>query len=196
MSSYNKMLWASIRTASIIIMELNIVVNHIVSQPKFSALINTLGEGDTSYSHNRQLTHINAPKGSGSVGILVHNNIYEEYEISVTDKSFEGILGILLTSKQTDYKIVIYSVYLPPENSPWGRNAMEFYSHLLGQIYLLSDNDAIFVCGDVYSRIGGLSDVINDIDGIPPRCSLDKMVNQHGHTFVDFLLDAKMCVYY
>ena len=151
-------------------------------------------DGYKFYSHNRQLTHINAPKGSGGVGILVHNNIYEEYEISVIDKSFEGILGILLTSKQTDYKIVIYSVYLPPENSPWGRNAMEFYSHLLGQIYLLSDNDAIFVCGDVNSRIGGLSDVINDIDGIPPRFSLDKVVNQHGHTFVDFLLDAKMCV--
>ena len=31
-------------------------------------------------------------------------------------------------------------------------------------------------------------------DGIPPRFSLDKMVNQHVHTFVDFLLDAKMCV--
>ena len=151
-------------------------------------------DGYKFYSHNRQLTHINAPKGSGGVGILVHNYIYEDYEISVIDKSFEGILGILLTSKQTDYKIVIYSVYLPPENSPWGRNAMEFYSHLLGQIYLLSDNDAIFVCGDVNSRIGGLSDVINDIDGIPPRFSLDKMVNQHGHTFVDFLLDAKMCV--
>ena len=151
-------------------------------------------DGYKFYAHNRQITHINAPKGSGGVGIFVRNSIYEEYEISIVDKSFDGILGILLTSKQTGYKIVIFSVYLPPENSPWGRNATDFFSHLLGQIYLLSDNDAIFVCGDLNSRLGGLSDVINDIDGIPPRSCLDKTFNQHGHTFVDFLLDAKMCV--
>ena len=99
----------------------------------------------TNFTHNRQITHINAPKGSGGVGIFVRNGIYEEYEISIVDKSFDGILGILLTSKQTGYKIVIFSVYLPTENSPWGRNAMDFFSHLLGQIYLLSDIDAIFI---------------------------------------------------
>ena len=72
----------------------------------------------------------------------------------MVDKSFDGILGILLTSKQTGYKIVIYSVYLPPENSPLGRNVVDFFSHLLGQIYLLSDNDAILVCGDLNFRLG------------------------------------------
>ena len=89
---------------------------------------------------------------------------------------------------------MIYTVYLPPENSPWGRNAMDFLSHLLGQIYRLSDNDAIFICADLNSRLGGLPGVINDIDRIPPPSCLDKTFNQHGHTFVDFLLDAKMCV--
>ena len=152
-------------------------------------------DGYKFYAHNRQITHINAPKGSGGVGIFVRNSIYEEYEISIVDKSFDGILGILLTSKQTDYKIVIFSVYLPPENSPWGRNATDFFSHLLGQIYLLSDNDAIFVCGDLNSPLGGLSDVINDIDGIPPRSCLDKTFIPTWPYFCRFLIGCKnVCI--
>ena len=34
-------------------------------------------------------------------------------------------------AKHSDYEMVIYSVHLPPENC--GRNATDFYSHLLGQ---------------------------------------------------------------
>ena len=89
---------------------------------------------------------------------------------------------------------MIYAVYLPPENSPWGRNATDFCSHLLGQVYLSSDKDAVFVCGDFNSRIGEMSDIISDIDGIPHRTVIDKNINQHGHAFVDFLIDLKMCV--
>ena len=110
-------------------------------------------DGYQFYTFNRQLTHVNAPKGSGGVGIFVHNSLYDVYEINIINRSFDGILGILLKSKQTGYKIVVYSVYLPPENSPWGRNATDFFSHLLGQMYLLSDADAIFVCGDLNSRM-------------------------------------------
>ena len=62
---------------------------------------------------------------------------------------------------------MIYAVYLPPENSPWGRNATGFYSHLLGQIYLLSDKDAIVVSGGLNSRIGEMPDFISDVGGIP-----------------------------
>ena len=85
-------------------------------------------------------------------------------------------------------------MYLPPENSPWGRNATDFYSYLLGQVYLLSDKDAIIICGDLISRTGEMSDIISDIDGIPRRTAVDKNVNQHGHTLTDFLIDSKMCV--
>ena len=151
-------------------------------------------EGYRFYAHNRQHTHVNAPKGSGGVGIFVRNCLFDDFEISVVDRSYDGILGLLLKSKQTDHEIVIYAVYLPPGNSPWGRNATGFYSHLLGQIYLLSDKDAIVVCGDLNSRIGEMPDFISDVDGISCRTVIDKTVNQHGHTFIDFLIDAKMCV--
>ena len=39
-----------------------------------------------------------------------------------------------------------------------------------------------------------MSDIISDIDGIPRRTAVDKNVNQHGHTLIDFLIDSKVCV--
>ena len=37
---------------------------------------------------------------------------------------------------------------------------------------MLSDNDAILICGDLNARIRGLSGVIYDRDGITPRSCL------------------------
>ena len=76
--------------------------------------------------------HVNAPKGSGGVGIFVRNALFETFDISVIDRSYDGILGLALSNKVTSYKIAVFAAYLPPENSPWGRNATDFYSHLLG----------------------------------------------------------------
>lgn len=39
-----------------------------------------------------------------------------------------------------------------------------------------------------------MSDIISDIDGIPRRTAVDRNVNQHGHTLIDFLIDSKVCV--
>lgn len=76
----------------------------------------------------------------------------------------------------------------------WGRNAADFYSHLLGHMYLSVEKDAIIMCMGTCSKIGELSDIITDIDGIPRRLVIDKNINQHGHTFIDFLIDSKMCI--
>ena len=57
---------------------------------------------------------------------MTYYHVYKDYDISVIDESFDGILGILFSSKHTEHKIVIYSVYLPPDNSPWGRKCNRF----------------------------------------------------------------------
>ena len=61
------------------------------------------------------------------------------------------------------------------------------FTHLLGEIYMLSEYDSIILCGNVNSRIGQLSDSISGLDEIPQRKTVDKTCNQHGHTFVEFL---------
>lgn len=83
---------------------------------------------------------------------------------------------------------------MPAENSTRGRDAQSFYAHLLSQIYINSESDGIFLADDFNARIGSLSDIIDDFDGIPPRHVLDKSVNQHGHDMIEFLNDAKFCV--
>jgi hypothetical protein len=89
---------------------------------------------------------------------------------------------------------IVYSCYLPPENSARGRDAQSFFSHLLTQIYSNYESDYIFVGADLNARIGNLSDNIDFCDLISPREPLDLNVNQHGRDFIDFLIDSKFVV--
>jgi hypothetical protein len=48
------------------------------------------------------------------------------------------------------------------------------------QVHLYTEADAIYICGDLNSRIGRLDDYINDVDDIPSRVALDGFVNHPG----------------
>ena len=104
------------------------------------------------------------------------------------DKSHDGILGVKFSHKTVDYNFIVYVSYLPPERSNRGRDSQSFFSHILSEIYLNYDNDAIFIIGDFNSRIGAIPDTSSDFDGIPPR----KTINQHGQEFCEFLIESKM----
>ena len=145
------------------------------------------------YGHNRKNLHVNAPKGSGGVGFLVHNTIFQRYDVNVIDQTYEGILVLKLAHRYSYFTFCIASCYLPPENSPWGRDGELFYSHILSLMYNMEYENFI-ICGDLNSRIGNMSDYINDVDNVAPREILDKHVNQHGKCLIDFLLEAKMCI--
>ena len=129
---------------------------------------------------NRCSIHKDAPKASGGIGILIKNSVVDEYLIESIDKSYDGILAIKFMSKQTDFGFVVISGYLPPENSVWGRDSQEFFSHALSLVYIYNECDAVFLCGDLNSRIGSLDDT-SDFDdiNIPCRKIIDKTTNQH-----------------
>ena len=151
-------------------------------------------DGYKWFGFNRPDIHRKAPKPSGGVGIFVKRNMSEQYNVSVIDKSYDGILGLKFEHMDNDSNFIVYACYLPPENSTRGRDAQSFYSHLLAQIYINNDCDSIYVAADFNSRIGSISDIMTDIDEISNRISVDKTVNQHGHEFIDFLNEAKFCV--
>lgn len=46
------------------------------------------------FGFHRRDIHVNAPKPSGGVGILVRNWLIDQFEITVIDKIYDGILGI------------------------------------------------------------------------------------------------------
>ena len=97
----------------------------------------------TWYSHNRPRKHINIHKGSGGVGVFIKNALFEEIDINIVDKSFDGILGIQLRHKITDFTFIVVSCYLAPENSPWS-NSTQFFSNLIAQLYMFNDIDAVY----------------------------------------------------
>ena len=132
-----------------------------------------------------------SPFTHGGVGILIKNNIYGQYTINVIDKSFDGILGIKLTHKITKYNIVIFSCYLPPDNSPWAEPYL-FFEHLLYQLYLHKQEDALYLYGDFNARLGNEIDISN-FDKIPKRKPVDFNKNAYCYTLLEFLKDSKCC---
>ncbi len=116
------------------------------------------------------------------------------HDMEILDQSYEGIFVIKLSHKITDYVMIIYSVYLPPEESDYGRNSVDFYAHLITNLYLYNDCDSLYICGDTNGRTGNLSDFVQDVDLIPPRSNVDKNINSHGKALNDFLLESKCCI--
>ena len=87
----------------------------------------------------------------------------------IADKTYEGIIGLNFKHTTTDYSFMVFSCYLPPENSVRGRDAQGFFAHLLAQIYTYSDCDSMCIGADFNSRIGRLSDILIDLDTIPGK---------------------------
>ena len=54
----------------------------------------------TWFGHNRRSTHINAWRGSGGVGVLVKGSVLQIYDVLIYDKSYDGILCLVLTDKE------------------------------------------------------------------------------------------------
>ena len=132
-------------------------------------------DGYVWFGLNREM-HTKAYRASGGVGMLVRSILFLDYRIEIIEK-YDGIIGLLFQHKVSEYSFVIFSCYLPPENSPWGRDASAFFCRLLSLIYQFSEVDAIYIGGDVNARIGNLEDFIPTIDSIPLRVAIDDYVN-------------------
>ena len=145
--------------------------------------------------NNRQEQHKNAPSPSGGVAILVKNEIFQDYNVEIIDKSYDGILGIKCTHKVSNFTAIIFACYLPPQNSPWGRDSSSFFAHLISEIYLVSYADFIICGGDINARIGDLKYYDENIDiDIPPRKPIDFERKGHYQDFLDFLKDSLFTV--
>ena len=66
--------------------------------------------------------------------------------------------GSSYADKHSDYTCIVYSCYLPPETSPWGRDEVSYFAHIMSQMYIFSDADNFLICGDFNARIGSKRD--------------------------------------
>ena len=123
-------------------------------------------EGYRWIGHCRPTRHVNAKMTHGGVGIFIKDTLYTTYNISILDRSFDGILVLLFKHKITEYCFAVYNCYLAPESSPYGRDNTAFYTHLLSLRYLHSYVDCSFLCGDHNARLGNRQDPVSNIDNI------------------------------
>ena len=144
--------------------------------------------------HNRNKRHVKAKKASGGIGVLVKDTTLHQFQICGIDKSFDSILVITLKHKVTDFQLTLICVYLPPENSTWGRNSDIFFNHLTSVVYTSQTSDIVLIAGDFNARVGNLQDYINDIDDIPKRKTIDTVKNSHGESLIEFLKDTQMII--
>ena len=77
-----------------------------------------------------------------------------DYAITVIDRQTEGSIGIQVKDKLSNFTCVFFSNYLPPDGSTASQNSIEFFGHLLAELYTLNDADIIVLCGDYNARIG------------------------------------------
>ena len=89
--------------------------------------------------------------------------------------------------------MVIFSVYLPPENTNWGRSSDEFFNNLISEIFIHCNNDCLMINGDINARVGKDNDYIVNIDKIKDRIPIDSYKNGHGVELINFLRDCKFC---
>ncbi len=143
--------------------------------------------------HNRAKQHSRARKAFGGVGLFIRHSIFESHKVTIEFNECDDILGVLFVNKSTDYSFIVYSMYLPPENSTVFNDAPLFFNRLLLEVYKHSKLDAIFFVGDINARLGNLKDHI-DLDNIPERVVLDNTDNNHGKALREFLIDSKCCI--
>ena len=151
-------------------------------------------QGYKCFAQNRQEVHINANKGSGGVATYIRSTLLNDFEVSIVDKSRDDILIMSLTNKTSKYSFLVIKGYLPPENTVRGQNAMYFFAHILGILYLYTHYDAYYMAADLNAPIGGHCDYIQGLEDIRPRTVIDNIKRGHGDTFLEFLKDSKSCV--
>ena len=133
-------------------------------------------------------------RGSGGIGILYKNELLNSYSAELVYHHKDNVIDLQFSCKLTQSpSVLIYCVYLPPENSHYGLENEEVLNLLTMEMYKQVETDHIYICGDFNAQIGNKPDSLN-MDGLPPRTALDITVNTQGHKLLTFINDIKGCV--
>lgn len=126
--------------------------------------------------------------------MLVRNDLLKLFEVSILDRSYEGILWVSFKDKIPNTYFNVCTCYLPPHGSSRYVSAQEFYDQLLTNIYEYQHLRKFILCGDFNSRIGGMADFIEGVDVIQDRHVIDYSKNMYGEFLCNFLIDSYCCI--
>ena len=123
----------------------------------------------------------NEVRGSGGVGLLVKERLYDKFNINVWDSSYEGILWVRFEQQENSQVIFLICVcYLPPSSSSRGDTSQEFFETLGNQYLLYSNCGLVCIFGDFNAQCGSCQDIPDSDTFIPQRWILDSSMNSHG----------------
>ena len=146
------------------------------------------------YGINRTKIHNKAKRGSGGVGVLIHNRITSIYGVQVLPRSREGAMWLKFDPKTTGETFCVCICYMPPKGSNHQVQADVFFEDLLQCCYEYQNEGKLVICGDLNARCGDQADHIEGVDSIPGRKVMDLIENEHGDLLVDFLINNNMCM--
>ncbi len=145
------------------------------------------------FPHSRLTRHVRAAINHGGVGLLVKENILNDFNLSVLDMSLDGLLSVEFTHKQSEFNFVVLICYVPPEGSPWSQNISDFYAYLTSEVYSNFECDMLFIVGDMNGRIGHKDETYSE-DNIRARTVLDTQTNSQGLAFIECMSDLRFCI--
>ena len=96
-----------------------------------------------------------AKRGSGSVGVLIRDDILYRYTVEVIDSDVEDVMWVKMCStRDEETGLLIVVCYILPEASSSGRNAEEKMQLLSEQVEKYTLLGTLIVCGDFNARCG------------------------------------------
>ena len=117
----------------------------------------------------------------------------QHYSVKCLEKSYDGIFCLQLRDKKENESFYLCVCYLPPENSSRGGHGEDFFDMLLSGVSKYKDCGKIQICGDFNARTGKLPDIIEGIDSIRQRKTIDYETNSQGRSFIDFCVFSNLC---
>ena len=90
--------------------------------------------------------------------------------------------------------LLAIATYLPPENSLFGRNSIEFFEHLTFIVYTYPGFDMYVIAEDMNARVSKKLDSIKYTDNVKLRELIDNNVNNHGNELINFFLETNFGV--
>ena len=144
---------------------------------------------------NREQISARACRGSGGIGFLINKDFLKEYEVSVVDATYEGILWIKLSEKKNDEnELLVCGVYVRPSGSSRGGNHEELFNKLVADLYMYASEIPYIIAGDFNARIGTRDDLpMGHSFTIPERKCIDEKLKD-SDSLIQFTKDSNSCI--
>ena len=145
------------------------------------------------YGLNQSCNITNKKRGSGGIGIFVKTDLLQIFTMNRVSEIYDNLLGLELINHDTDPRVIVYCVYIPPRKCKYGQENERLFDLLTMELYKHIECEEVIICGDFNARIGNKLDIL-DSDEVVDRKVIDQTVTPQGQMLLNLLIDTKTCI--